>query len=93
MVLLCDRGRKAFSGATRPPDNPVKERTKLFLRTIERPEAGHGVRVVEVPCVLRETDEVPNGGVGGPGATKRRTAQFRRDAVAQECRYVGSSRD
>src|ERR1700736_4769519 len=90
VLLFCDCGRKAVGGDARTADNPVNERGKLFLRTIQRPETGHRVRVVEVPCVLRETDEIPDRRVGGPGATKRRTAQVLRDASAQKRRYIAS---
>ncbi len=70
-------------------DNPVSERLELLRRAIKRPEAGHRVRIVEVPGVLRQPDEVTDGRVGSPGATKRRTAQLLRNAFAKKRRDVG----
>ena len=52
----------------------IDQGTELLVGTIERSEAGHRIGVVEVPRILGEPDEVADGGVGSPGATKRRTA-------------------
>src|SRR6476646_7687544 len=72
-----------------PSDNPVSERLELIRRTIKRSEAGHRIRVVEVPGVLRQPHKVPDGRVGSPGATKRRTAQLLWNASAKERRDDG----
>ena len=89
--LLPDRGGDAAGGAAHAPGDSIDQGTELLVGTIERSEAGHGVRVIEVPRILGQTDEVPDGRVGGPGATKRRSRQLRRNALAQECRDVGSA--
>ena len=84
---------KAVSRVAHTADHPVEKGGKLFFRAVERSKSRHRVWVVEVPSVLRETDEVPDGRVGSPGATKRRTAQFRGNTLAQESGDVCRSRD
>src|SRR4051812_39404374 len=92
-VLLGNGSSKLVGSAAHTTDDSFEQRRKLLFRTVEWPEAGHCVGVVEVPGVLRKADEVPDGGIGDPGAAKRRTAQFRGNAFAQECRDVGRSGD
>jgi len=90
---LCQRIGKTFGSLSHSSDNPVDESAELCLGTVERPEARHCVRIVEIPGVLCEADEVPDYWIGRPGATKRRTAQLPRNAFPQERRDVRGSVD
>ena len=84
---LCERVREF----RHTPDDTAHERVNLLGRIVQRTEASHSVRIVEVPGVFRQPHEIADGGIGSPGATKCRAAQLLRNALAQEGRDVGSS--
>src|SRR5262249_1292526 len=51
-----------------------------FVGHFQRSETRHRARRVEVPIVVGKPHEIPDLGIGGPSAAKRRTGQFRRHA-------------
>src|SRR6202040_684585 len=59
----------------------------------DRAKARHCGWVIEVPSVLHQPDEILDCWIGGPGASKCRTGQLRRDVAAQEGGDVGVGAD
>src|SRR5579875_3896945 len=59
----------------------------------DRPKARHRVRIVEIPPVFHGPDEIANGGVGAPGAAKRRTSDFLGHSGAEKAANIGVRRD
>ena len=93
MRSVFDRVGEAFGGLHDASEDAADECVDLLGRIVQRTEAMHGVRIVEVPGVLSQPDEVPDCRVGRPGATKRRTAQLLRNTFAQKGGDVGGSVD
>ena len=71
----------------------LRQQTADVLAHRHRPKAGHAMRIVEVPRVLDQPDEVANRRIGGPGATKRRTREVRRNSGFEKRADVGFRRD
>src|SRR5215470_18876989 len=59
----------------------------------QRSETCHRPRRVEIPVVVGKAHEIPDLGIGGPRATKRRTGQFGRHAGRQESADVALGGD
>src|SRR5262245_52158589 len=66
--------RLAAEAATNHSRDLLSQLVGHFQRSETRHRAWH----VEVPRILRKPDEIPDLGIGGPRATKRRTGQFGR---------------
>src|SRR5262249_44907794 len=58
--------------------NHSRDLLSQLVGHFQRSETRHRARRIEVPRILRKPDEIPDLGIGGPRATKRRTGQFRR---------------
>ena len=71
----------------------LRQQAGDVLARRHRAEAGHAVRIVEVPRILDQADEVANCRIGGPSATKRRTRELRRNAGFEERADVGFGAD
>src|SRR5262249_26509926 len=67
-------GRRVGQAAT----NHSRDLLSQLVGHFQRSETRHRARRVEVPRILRKPDEIPDLGIGGPRATKRRTGQFGR---------------
>src|SRR5262249_3932747 len=58
--------------------NHSRDLLSQLVGHFQRSETRHRAWRVEVPRILRKPDEIPDLGIGGPRATKRRTGQFGR---------------
>src|SRR5215467_16383322 len=54
------------------------------LLEIQRAEARHPIRGIEIPRILRQADEIADRGISGPGPAQRRKRQLRRYAGREE---------
>src|SRR5262249_39735263 len=73
--------------------NHSRELLSQLVRHFQRSETRHRARRVEVPRILRKPDEIPDLGIGGPRATKRRTGQFGRHAGREKGADIGLGGD
>ena len=67
--------------------DPGQEPASVFHR--QRAETGYAAGRIEVPRILRQTDEVADRGIGRPGTAQRRTRQIRGYALSQERSDIG----
>src|SRR5215471_7645610 len=73
--------------------NHSRDLLSQLVRHFQRSETRHRARRVEVPRILRKPDEIPDLGIGGPRATKRRTGQFSRHAGREKGSDIGLGGD
>src|SRR5262245_57146770 len=73
--------------------NHSRDLLSQFVGHFQRSETRHRARRVEVPIVVGKPHEIPDLGIGGPSATKRRTGQFRRHAGRKKGADIGLGGD
>ena len=71
----------------------LREHSRRIVCCAHRAESGNRIRVVEIPLVFRDADEIADGGIASPGAAQRRAGQLGRDAGSQECADIGIGGD
>src|SRR5262245_29360909 len=82
-------GRLAAEAAA----NHSRDLLSQLVRHFQRSETRHRARRIEVPRILRKPDEIPDLGIGGPRATKRRTGQFGRHTGREKGADIGLGGD
>jgi len=80
------RGDWGRVGRLRLIQDPRQETTDVLK--IERTKARHPTRGIEIPCILRQADEIADGGISCPSLAKRRARQLQRHARREESRDV-----
>src|SRR4029077_13623620 len=75
------------------PSQRLRQQSRRAVLRLRRTKSRYRVRVVEIPLVLGDADEITNGWIARPGLAERSACQFGGYAALQKPAYVGVGGD